>query len=232
LRAVARPPLRPAAFFWAVVPPWLELLREDEEEPDFLPPRLEAPGEFAILAARSFDIPFSFSFSYCFSFLTLGRLPGMRSSLTVDGGPDSTTAVPGISIRLLAPGDEDVVRELATAEGPGDPLALLADARTLMLVAFDGGRPVGFVLAHELPRRHGAQAKLFVYEVDVAESHRRRGIGSALLARLAGLARERGIPAGFVLTEPDNGPANALYRSAGGATDAVNVLWEFSYPEV
>jgi len=38
-----------------------------------LPPRLEAPGEFAIRAARSFDIPSSFSFSYCFSFLTLGR---------------------------------------------------------------------------------------------------------------------------------------------------------------
>src|SRR6266487_3326113 len=69
LRAVARPPLRPAAFFWAVVPPCRELLRdEDEEEPDFLPPRLEAPGEFAILAARDFDIPFSLSFSYCFSF--------------------------------------------------------------------------------------------------------------------------------------------------------------------
>jgi len=76
LRAAAFPPLRPAAFFWAVVPPWLELEREDEEC-DFLPPRLEAPGEFAILAARSFDIPFSFSFSYCFSFLTLGRLLGM-----------------------------------------------------------------------------------------------------------------------------------------------------------
>jgi hypothetical protein len=78
LRAVARPPLRPAAFFWAVVPPWRELLLEDDDEPDFLPPRLEAPDEFEILAARSFDIPFSFSFSYCFSFLTLGRLPGMR----------------------------------------------------------------------------------------------------------------------------------------------------------
>src|ERR671936_680068 len=80
-RAVARPPLRPAAFFCAVVPPWLELDRE-LEEPDFFPPRLEAPGELAIFAARSFDIPFSLSFSYCFSFLTLGRLPGMRSSFS------------------------------------------------------------------------------------------------------------------------------------------------------
>jgi ribosomal protein S18 acetylase RimI-like enzyme len=140
----------------------------------------------------------------------------------VDGGPD---------IRLLAPGDEDVIRELATDDGPGDPDALLADPRTLMLVAFDGERPVGFVLAHELPRRHGDPAKLFLYEVDVAESHRRRGIASALLAQLAELARERGIRTGFVLTEPDNGPANALYRSAGGATEVVTVEWTFSYAD-
>jgi hypothetical protein len=73
LRAAALPPLRPAAFFWAVVPPWLEEERDLDPEPDFLPPRLDAPGEFEIRAARSFDIPFSFSFSYCFSFLTLGR---------------------------------------------------------------------------------------------------------------------------------------------------------------
>ena len=142
-----------------------------------------------------------------------------------------TSEVPGIAIRLLAPGDEGVVLELATHEGPGDPEALLADPRTLMLVAFDVGRPVGFVLAHELPRRHGDTAKLFVYEIDVAESHRRRGIASALLARLAELARERGIRTGFVLTEPGNGPANALYREAGGATDSVTVEWTFSYAD-
>jgi ribosomal protein S18 acetylase RimI-like enzyme len=133
-----------------------------------------------------------------------------------------------ISIRLLAPGDEGVVRELATYDGPGDPETLLSDPRTLMLVAFDGERPVGFALAHELPRRHGDRSKLFVYEVDVAETHRRRGIGSALLARLAELARERGIRVGFVLTDEDNVAANALYRSAGG-TSAADVIWTFSY---
>jgi ribosomal protein S18 acetylase RimI-like enzyme len=155
----------------------------------------------------------------------------MRSSFAVDEGPAATTVAPGITIRLLTTGDEGVVRELAGYEEPGDPKALLADPRTLMLVAFDGERPVGFVLAHELPRRHGDRSKLFVYEVDVIESYRRRGIGSALLARLARFARERGIRTGFVLTEPDNGPANALYRSAGGATDTVTVQWAFSYED-
>jgi len=64
--------------------------------------------------------------------------------------------------------------------------------------------------------------------VDVAESHRRRGIGKALLERLGELASERGIRIGFVLTDEDNVPANALYRSAGARTRAV-VECEFSY---
>jgi len=79
LRAVALPPLRPAAFFCAVVPPCDELLREELEEPDVLPPRLEEPEEFAIFAARSFDMPLSLSASYCFSFLTLLLFSGMDS---------------------------------------------------------------------------------------------------------------------------------------------------------
>jgi ribosomal protein S18 acetylase RimI-like enzyme len=151
--------------------------------------------------------------------------------LAVDEGVESTTTVPGISIRLLGPGDEGVVRELATYDGAGDREALLADSRSLLLVAFDAEHPVGFVLAHELPRRHGDRAKLFVYEIDVADSHQRRGIAAALLAQLAEHARERGIRTGFVLTEPDNGPANALYRSAGGATESVKVEWVFSYAD-
>src|SRR5436189_6354557 len=73
LRAVARPPLRPAALCCAVVPP----CRRSPPEPDFFPPWLDAFGEFAIFAARSFDIPFSFRASYCFLFFTWAVLAGM-----------------------------------------------------------------------------------------------------------------------------------------------------------
>jgi hypothetical protein len=75
LRAVAFPPLRPAAFFCAVVPPWDELL--------WLEPECDAcrrgyaPGEFAIRTARSLDIPLSLSASYCFSFFTFARFSGI-----------------------------------------------------------------------------------------------------------------------------------------------------------
>src|SRR3954467_5998404 len=69
--AAALPPLRPAALCCACVPPcellplplWLAL-----------PPFLLASGELAMRAARDFDIPLSFSASYCFSFFTFAGM--------------------------------------------------------------------------------------------------------------------------------------------------------------
>lgn len=101
-----------------------------------------------------------------------------------------------VEIRRLGLGDEDVVRRLATRE---PQTALLADERTIFLAALSGGEPVGFAFGYELPRRHGDPSILFVYEVEVAEPFRRRGIASRLLRELAAVARGRGIRTGFVL---------------------------------
>jgi aminoglycoside 3-N-acetyltransferase I len=215
LRAVALPPLRPAAFFCAVVPPCDELLRELDDEPDFFPPRLDEPDEFAILAARCFDMPLSLSASYCFSFLTFELLLGMTNPLSIE-------------IRRLGPGDGDVVTALADYPGLQERIEFLNDDRTFLFAAFEGDAPVGFVLAYELLRRHGDRSMLFVYEVDVVETHRRQGIATALFAALADAAREREIREAFVLTEADNAAANALYASLGGWVEAVN-QWELRY---
>lgn len=134
-----------------------------------------------------------------------------------------------MEIRRLGPGDEDVVRILATRPLPPD-LELLRDERTIFLTAFEAGEPVGFVLAHDLPRRHDPPKKLLVYEIDVREDRRRRGIGGALMRELAKVARERGIRHGWVLTDYDNEAGLALYRSAGGrARDVVEL--DFDYGE-
>jgi hypothetical protein len=64
--------LRPAAFFWDVLPPLpLPLLALLWLLPELFPPLLDAPGEFDIAAARDLLIPFSRKPSYCLSFLTL-----------------------------------------------------------------------------------------------------------------------------------------------------------------
>ncbi len=130
-----------------------------------------------------------------------------------------------MEFRLLEPGDEAVVEQLATRE---PRTALLQDPRTLFLVAFDGEEPVGLVLAYALPRRHGLNVTLCVYEVDVNAAYRRRGIGGRLLRELEAVARKRGIEEGFVLTDADNAAAMRLYESVGGTRNDV-VEWDFDY---
>ena len=112
-----------------------------------------------------------------------------------------------MKIRRLGAGDEDVVRELSDGE---PQTGLLDDERTFFLVAFEDESPIGFVLAHELPRRHRAERHLFVYEIDVRDDRRRRGVATALMDELSRFARERGIEDGFVLTNASNAPAMAF----------------------
>src|SRR3954447_11107739 len=78
--AAALPPFRPAALCCAVVPPCLEL----PPEPDFSPPCFDAFGEFAIFAARDFDMPLSLSASYCFLFFTFADLVGMAAPFSIE----------------------------------------------------------------------------------------------------------------------------------------------------
>jgi ribosomal protein S18 acetylase RimI-like enzyme len=54
-----------------------------------------------------------------------------------------------------------------------------------------------------------------VAEVYVAESHRGRRVGEALLRRAVDLFHERGVTLGYVWTRSDNRAATRLYRSAG-----------------
>ena len=132
-----------------------------------------------------------------------------------------------MEIRLLGPGDEAIVVALATRE---PRTALLQDSRTIFLVAFDDDAPVGFVLGYALPRRHGLNVTLCVYEIEVDEAYRRRGIGGRLLGELEGIARQRGIEEGFVLTDHENAAAMRLYESVGGTRNDV-VEWDFDYTD-
>ena len=128
-------------------------------------------------------------------------------------GPDQTT-----TIRRLGPGDEQVIRVLADDE---PQTALLDDERTTFVAAFDGETPIGFAYGYILPRRHGRPTMFFVYEVDVDERYRRRGIGRRLMEELLA-----GHDEASVLTDADNGPAMALYASLGG-TRVDSVMWDF-----
>ena len=99
-----------------------------------------------------------------------------------------------------------------------------------MFVAVEdgGGRPVGFISGVETTHPDKG-TEMFLYELSIAEGHRNRGIGRALVAGLADLARARGCYGMWVGTEPDNAAALATYKAAG-ATDPepfVTLEWVF-----
>jgi ribosomal protein S18 acetylase RimI-like enzyme len=133
-----------------------------------------------------------------------------------------------VIVRRLGPDDEAVVRRLAEDAAPQSDL--LADERTIFLVAFERDDPIGFLLAYELLRRRGDPSQLFVYEVGVDEGRRRQGVATSLFRELGRLARARGVRQGFVLTNEENEAAMELYRSVGGVRpNADDVLWDFDY---
>lgn len=106
----------------------------------------------------------------------------------------------------------------------------LANERNHLLVAFEGDQPVGMLLAHELDRRHADERKMLLYEIDVREDRRRRGIGRALMQSLAEVCRSRGYTQAWVLTDDENPTATAFYAACGGTrVQPDQVMFTFHY---
>jgi len=161
----------------------------------------------------------------------------------VETAPPEPT--PPLTIRRLEPGDGGVLRRLAADLGafdaggsdgesatPRRPSALdaaaarrlLAEPNLHLLVAFHGDDPVGFLVAHELPRPFGDPARLFVREVRVRAERRREGIGRRLLEALLAIGRDRGAGRPFALADAGDRDALAFYRAAGGRRSRRDVV--------
>lgn len=95
----------------------------------------------------------------------------------------------------------------------------LADLRNVLLFAFEGSEPLGFLRATELLQLSSRRKQMFLYEIGVDEDFRRHGIGKALINTLLKDCRERGFEEVFVFTDPANVAAVALYRSTGAVTE-------------
>jgi ribosomal protein S18 acetylase RimI-like enzyme len=113
---------------------------------------------------------------------------------------------------------------------PADSLeAFLMDPANYLIVAEAEGEPVGYLVAYRLQRPDRQAAQMFIYEVDVAEAWRRRGLGSALLEEIRRLARAERMFEAFVLTSRGNEAARRLYARTGAAVEDDAALL-FVYP--
>jgi ribosomal protein S18 acetylase RimI-like enzyme len=129
-----------------------------------------------------------------------------------------------IEIRRLGPADADLARAAAMRfkGAAGDLGEWLASSRHLLLAALEGRSVVGWVYGYELPRIDRAEAMWLLYEIDVAEGHRRRGIGKALLGRFL----EDADGPVWLLTNAGNEAAMRLYKD-GARPNADDVLIRF-----
>jgi aminoglycoside 6'-N-acetyltransferase I len=91
----------------------------------------------------------------------------------------------------------------------------LADTRHHLIVATDEGLVVGFASAVHYVHPD-KPPELWINEVGVAEPHRERGIGRAIMAMMLERARALGCREAWVLTDRGNEPAMRLYAAAGG----------------
>jgi GNAT superfamily N-acetyltransferase len=126
-----------------------------------------------------------------------------------------------LEIKLMRPGDEifavRAIREIKQARAEVAHMGrFLARTENILFVAVSEDQPVGFALAYQLDRVDIRPPMVFFYELEVLPSHRRQGVGRALIDHLKVLCRERGAGKMFVLTDRRNRAVCNLYSVAGG----------------
>jgi aminoglycoside 3-N-acetyltransferase I len=99
---------------------------------------------------------------------------------------------------------------------------LLASEHVIALVALQSGAVVGGLVAYELDKFEQARREIYIYDLAVAEAHRRRGIATALIQRLREIATERGAWVVYVQADHGDDPAIALYNRLGVREDVLH----------
>ncbi|MDX3905822.1 MAG: AAC(3)-I family aminoglycoside N-acetyltransferase [Pigmentiphaga sp.] len=135
-----------------------------------------------------------------------------------------------IDIRRLRSGDIPAMRALnalfAVEFGDTDSYAAQPPADTylrktldkdhvIVLAALEAGHVVGGLVAYELDKLERARSEIYLYDLAVASSRRRRGIATRLITALRAIARERDAWVVFVQADYGDDPAIALYQKLG-----------------
>jgi aminoglycoside 3-N-acetyltransferase I len=114
--------------------------------------------------------------------------------------------------------------ETYTAHPPDEAYAraVLAKEHVIAVVALAGEDVVGGLVAYELDKLEMMRREVYIYDLAVAQSHRRQGIATALLGYVQGLAARRGAWVVFVQADHADEPAKALYEKLGNREDVLH----------
>ena len=135
-----------------------------------------------------------------------------------------------LQIRVLGAQDVDLLRQMLvmfghafadlptyTARQPDDPYLrrLLESPPFVAIAAVAGTQVVGGLAGYILQKFEQARAEFYIYDLAVEESHRRRGVATAMIRQLERLAATRAVHVIFVQADHGDDPAIALYTKLG-----------------
>lgn len=142
-----------------------------------------------------------------------------------------------MTILRLGPGDLGLMNGLLEmfdaafgapdAYGQARPCAeyqrrLLGDPGFVALAKVVESRVVGGLAVYELVKFEQERSEFYIYDLAVAETHRRQGIATALIDRLKKIAAERGAYVVFVQADYGDDAAIALYSKLGTREDVLH----------
>ncbi len=164
----------------------------------------------------------------------------MRSSVTSSSNHSLIAAMPSdraTAVRQLTQNDGRWFRQLlATFAGafedfetylqnqPSDAyLASLLDTDYFIaLAAISGNDVVGGLVGYELRKFEQERSEIYIYDLAVADEHRRQGIATDLIYHLKSVASERGAYVIYVQADITDPPAIALYSKLGIREDVLH----------
>ena len=91
----------------------------------------------------------------------------------------------------------------------------LAQDHVIALAARSGETVVGGLVAYTLEKLEQQRSEIYIYDVAVATSHRRKGIATALIRAVQQIAANCDAHVIFVQADQGDDPAIALYESLG-----------------
>ena len=141
------------------------------------------------------------------------------------------------TIRRLVSGDVDLVRDMLAVFGqafedvhtytqaqPDQQYLdkLLGSETVVVLIALQGADVVGGLVAYELEKLEQRRSEMYIYDLAVAEQHRRRGVATGLITQVRTIASQRGAHVVFIQADLEDDPAIQLYTKLGVREDVLH----------
>lgn len=129
-------------------------------------------------------------------------------------GADDVAAMRGLNA-MFAQAFDDPGSYGANAPDDAYLRDVLGRPHVIALAAVTADDVIGGLVAYELDKLEQARREIYIYDLAVAEPHRRQGIATALIGALGEIGARRGAWVMFVQADYVDPPAVALYEKLG-----------------